>query len=691
MSSLLPKRTGDFTKREYWDQFFNSRRSTFEWYGDFVQHSSFFNKYVKKTDSVLIVGCGNSELGIMLYDQIGCSSVLNIDNSELVIHQMLKKAQDVDTRPGLRYECLDVFHLKERIVLEALNPFTCVIDKGTLDAIHSDESSEETASRMFDNVTSALKVMGRYIIITLAQEHIVKSICEYFLRSSDQWLVNCHQLTSNMSNGQDMNSSEVTFPLPLFGIVMTKLLPSTELPRVFIYPVDCNEAKSLHGPPDHPTNLERQLITWISQEQNYSLLRHDISSGHQTSFRFACPVTGLTMFYFVITRVAKHAKLLQRGHNPFGNEPGAIDAVFLVPFGQNRCSLYTKETDRRSLCTSLDVHSVLVTFVNQRVFFPDLDSIKQRLSDFLGTLHLQPSTKEKHSFPIFSTPDSYVRSELSVPQPDRSSFGFCVDQVEVHVEDDKRVTLRRLLCPSSDFRPVLTSNAARVQLECTLSPRDLSLVMWTKLLECENLPTQMLHVGLPFLRSSCHTTVHHVIPLGLDLSEVKTKFEQLYSGDFKGTLSWGSSLVDLDDDLVFDAVFYDPSAVKRSVYRLLFSADSMDKLRDACSVHLKRRGYLVVFIESGLSECGETEVDCALIRAHLTATAELEHVFQYSIPDSLIGDPSTIVLMFRLVTNRTPADETRIDLFRRIEYLRKKEEQENELLTATYNVLKSVL
>ncbi|KAF6773888.1 hypothetical protein AHF37_06908 [Paragonimus kellicotti] len=523
-STLLPKRSGDFAKREYWDQFFNSRRSTFEWYGDFVQHSSFFNKYVKKSDSVLIVGCGNSELGLMLHDQIGCSSVLNIDNSELVIRQMLTKAHHVDMRPGLRYECLDLFHLKERIVLNTLNPVTCVIDKGTLDAVHSDESSEETASKVFDNVTSTLKVMGRYIIITLAQEHIVKSICRYFLRSSHQWLVNCHQLTTTGSNGQDMNFDEVAFCLPLFGFVMTKLLPSTELPRVFVYHVACKEAKSLHSSPDHPTNLEHQLITWISQEQSYSLLRRDISSGDQTSFRFACPVTGLTIFHCAIIRTTKHAKLPQRGPNPVRNVSAAIDAVFLVPFGQNR-----------RLC---------------------------------GNLLLQ-----------------------------------------------------------------LTIAAVHWIFDCNRTDAS----------RC------MMHV----------TTA------------VESSF----------------------DGLMFDTVFYDPSAVTRSMYRLLFSADSLDKLRDACSVHLKNEpGYLVVCIESALSECDETEVDCALVRTHLTATRELEHVLQYSIPDSLMADPPTTVLVFRSITNQTSADETRIDLLRRIEYfLRKKEGQKNDLLTAACNVLKSIL
>lgn len=48
-------------------------------YGDFLQHSDFFTKYVRKTDRTLVVGCGNSDLGLMLFDKLNVFDVTNID------------------------------------------------------------------------------------------------------------------------------------------------------------------------------------------------------------------------------------------------------------------------------------------------------------------------------------------------------------------------------------------------------------------------------------------------------------------------------------------------------------------------------------------------------------------------------------------------------------------------------------
>ncbi|KAG5448997.1 eEF1A lysine and N-terminal methyltransferase, variant 2 [Clonorchis sinensis] len=277
MASLLPKNQGDFAKREYWDKFFSSRKSTFEWYGDFVQHSTFFHKYLKKSDDVLIVGCGNSELGAMICDRIGCASVLNIDTSEALIRQMRKRYCQSPAGNRLRYECMDVLKLTDCIEEKKLNPFTCVIDKGTLDAIHSGDQSERTVRCMFDNIRSVLKMMARYIIITLAQEHIIESICTYFLRESNEWLINCHQLTSNRPGERDSTGDGV-FALPVYGFVFTKLMSSPDLPRVSVYPLDSPDPQCLGGGERYAHQLEHQLRSWINQEQHCSLLRHNISA-----------------------------------------------------------------------------------------------------------------------------------------------------------------------------------------------------------------------------------------------------------------------------------------------------------------------------------------------------------------------------------------------------------------------------
>lgn len=104
-----------------------------------------------------------------------------IHTSETIVNEMRKKHCSSNSKTGLRYECMDVFTLDDNIKSERMKPFSCILDKGTLDAIHSGENSDSDAINMFRNIDSALNLMGRYITVTLAQEHIVRSICNYFL------------------------------------------------------------------------------------------------------------------------------------------------------------------------------------------------------------------------------------------------------------------------------------------------------------------------------------------------------------------------------------------------------------------------------------------------------------------------------------------------------------------------------
>ena len=80
------------------------------------------------------------------------------------------------------FKCVDVCKFSEDNEIKKLLPITCVIDKGTTDAIHSGGASSETVIKsMWSEIDNNLAQMGRYILITLAQSHIVDSIVEYFL------------------------------------------------------------------------------------------------------------------------------------------------------------------------------------------------------------------------------------------------------------------------------------------------------------------------------------------------------------------------------------------------------------------------------------------------------------------------------------------------------------------------------
>ncbi|TGZ66032.1 hypothetical protein CRM22_005568 [Opisthorchis felineus] len=682
MASLLPKSQGDFAKREYWDKFFSSRKSTFEWYGDFVQHSTFFHKYLKKSDDVLIVGCGNSELGAMICDRIGCASVLNIDTSEALIRQMRKRHCQSLAGNRLRYECMDVLKLADCIEAKKLNPFTCVIDKGTLDAIHSGDQSERTVRCMFDNIRSALKMMARYIIVTLAQEHIIESICTYFLRESNEWLINCHQLTSNRP-GEEDSTGDGVFALPVYGFVFTKLMPSPDLPRVSVYPLDSLNPQCLVGGERHAHHLEHQLRSWISHEQHCSLLRHNISSGDQTSFRFTCPRTGLTAFCCTVVRSVAGVRKHSKRHGSHGHSMKAIEAVFLVPFGQHRRSVYSDDSERRSLCRSANVSSLLVALVNPRFFQPDLDSLKEHLSIVLRVLHFESPEGHTKS-PILSTPDSYLRHQLFPVSCEGKPEHYSLDELEIHcVNDGKIHKLRRIVYASSDMRPVVTTNAASVGLLDTLPPRDLHLLAWNKLV----LTANGLYFGTPPAVSSDNSQRLHAIPAGdIDNSNFLEVFSHLYP-DSLSKINWITSLCEVAAAEQYDAIFYDPLAVSRAAYRSLFTEDALKALLNCCSTHMHPKGFLVVVMESG--DDNNSGVNHMDVCGPLTDNGELCCVLNYTVPDTVMDDPSTTICIFLFASYSR--ELATAELANRIGTHRTESKQSNQILSKTFEEVKTLL
>ncbi|VEL29145.1 unnamed protein product [Protopolystoma xenopodis] len=226
----------------------------------------------------MMVGCGNSELSRMIYDINACHDILSIDTNETVIAQMIDKHNSNGQRPGLIYKCLDVLNLHGYIDAsislskEGRSHFSCVIDKGTLDALHTHEGSEETVEMMFQQIDYALQLSGRYIVITLAQAHILQSICAYFIERKPEWVVHIHQITSN----SDQESSRASFPLPVFVFVFVKLRCSPDhLPRLSIMPLAQKQQINMSWVVN-PTELSARIKEWIKMEQELCLLRHEL-------------------------------------------------------------------------------------------------------------------------------------------------------------------------------------------------------------------------------------------------------------------------------------------------------------------------------------------------------------------------------------------------------------------------------
>ena len=183
--SLLPRSHTQFQLKSYWEQFFSKRSTPFEWYGEYTDLCHILHKYIKVASKTLVVGCGNSKLSEDLYDA-GIIDITNIDISEVVIKKM--GASNFEKRPKMIFTQMDMLAMDFQD-----GSFDCVLDKGTLDAIYSntDDVTVTKVGRMWGEVERVLKVGGRYVCVSLAQQHILDTLLEHF---STGWLLRVHKV-----------------------------------------------------------------------------------------------------------------------------------------------------------------------------------------------------------------------------------------------------------------------------------------------------------------------------------------------------------------------------------------------------------------------------------------------------------------------------------------------------------------
>ena len=82
-----------YGKASYWDERYTKVPEPFDWYQRYSGVKDLIQQYVKRTDHILMLGCGNSRLSEDMYDD-GFTTVANIDISKVVIDQMVEKYRD---------------------------------------------------------------------------------------------------------------------------------------------------------------------------------------------------------------------------------------------------------------------------------------------------------------------------------------------------------------------------------------------------------------------------------------------------------------------------------------------------------------------------------------------------------------------------------------------------------------------
>ena len=135
------------------------------------------SKHIKRSDQILIIGCGNSSLGADLYDD-GYQNITNIDFSQTVIALMAAKHVQ---RSRMRWIEMNMLELDF-----PAQSFDVVLDKAAMDALLVDEGSvwdpkeecKKDVHRYCLCVSKCLKPKGLFLQITFAQPHFRRKYLE---------------------------------------------------------------------------------------------------------------------------------------------------------------------------------------------------------------------------------------------------------------------------------------------------------------------------------------------------------------------------------------------------------------------------------------------------------------------------------------------------------------------------------
>ena len=145
--------------------------------------------------TVLILGCGNSELSADLHD-LGFTSVLSTDISPACIAKMAERHRD---KVGLEWKVMDILDLP----LEA-GSVDIVLEKATLDSFLAGEASpwnlskegRDMIEKSLTEISRVLRPSGAFVSLTFAQPHFRLPL---YAKREYEWSVTMETLSSDTS------------------------------------------------------------------------------------------------------------------------------------------------------------------------------------------------------------------------------------------------------------------------------------------------------------------------------------------------------------------------------------------------------------------------------------------------------------------------------------------------------------
>lgn len=347
-------------------------------------------------------------MSVDMFD-VGYTSITNIDISEVVIKQMTKTYRN---REGCKWIQMDATSMSFDD-----QSFSVVLDKGTLDAMMSEESDtlHEMVQKYFSEITRVLKPMGRYVCVSLLQEHIVKALLNFFPSNSFLFrVVRCLEAEEKTSSTNEDGSS-----MPVFLIVATKFskLPS----KMLEISHDGENIERLQG--------DEALTNSILTIQRAAIIRNGLirksNLDDEINFDLFRPNEKTPRYSLFI--------LDQKSSARAGNY-----AAFICPQGRETEWLFATKQGRRKLLESAQHSRLAIVTMHRHQTYTSLDDVKLELNETVKSF-APKGLKDTAKIPFLSLGSDVGDRNIVHKGTSELSGDFVVEDVTTDVKTYRRL------------------------------------------------------------------------------------------------------------------------------------------------------------------------------------------------------------------------------------------------------------
>eukprot|EP01116_Phalansterium_solitarium_P014304 TRINITY_DN31894_c0_g1_i1.p1 TRINITY_DN31894_c0_g1~~TRINITY_DN31894_c0_g1_i1.p1 ORF type:complete len:215 (+),score=25.46 TRINITY_DN31894_c0_g1_i1:49-693(+) len=174
---VLPKDNKEYATQQYWDERYQKDPVPYDWFKGYEELKAVLGQHVKKSDAILMSGCGSSLLSEDMYKD-GFQRITNVDFSPEVIRLMSERCKDLTEMSWL---VMDVMKMEF-----PGGSFDIVLDKGTMDAVLCEQGDAWTVpeklaadvDQMLTEISRVLTDTGAFIYITFGQPHFRRKLLE---------------------------------------------------------------------------------------------------------------------------------------------------------------------------------------------------------------------------------------------------------------------------------------------------------------------------------------------------------------------------------------------------------------------------------------------------------------------------------------------------------------------------------